>query len=52
MPEMIRLASTAAKDHSRALKKWTKGMVESSESDYFFIPEVRDCRSIMQIKEL
>ncbi|KAK3741484.1 hypothetical protein QZH41_011494, partial [Actinostola sp. cb2023] len=26
MPEMIRLASTAAKDHSRALKKWTKGM--------------------------
>ncbi|KAK3735153.1 hypothetical protein QZH41_007658 [Actinostola sp. cb2023] len=33
MPEMIRLASTAAKDHSRALKKWTKGMVESSESD-------------------
>ncbi|KAK3734173.1 hypothetical protein QZH41_017440, partial [Actinostola sp. cb2023] len=44
MPEMIRLASTAAKDHSRALKKWTKGMVESSESDKFFIPEVRDCR--------
>ncbi|KAK3751389.1 hypothetical protein QZH41_002582 [Actinostola sp. cb2023] len=41
MPEMIRLASTAAKDHSRALKKWTKGMVESSESDYFFIPENR-----------
>ena len=33
MPEMIRLASEAAKDHSRALKKWTKGMADSFESD-------------------
>ena len=33
MPEMICLASGAAKDHIRALKKWTKGMADSSESD-------------------
>lgn len=32
MPEMIRLASAAAKDHSHALQKWTKGM-ESSQSE-------------------